>query len=84
MGERLGIAAENDGHVAQIAVDANAILGRDHEVAGGRALLLRTVLGIGADVNHFLGIAKIVFQSVALEEQIVQVAENRAQILCRW
>ena len=79
--ERLGIAAENDGHVAQIAVDANAILGRDHEVAGGRALLLRTVLGIGADVNDFLGIAQIVLQSVALEEQIVQVAENRAQIL---
>ena len=79
--EGLGIAAENDRHVAQIAVDANAVLGRDHEVAGRRALLLRTVLGIGADVNHFLGIAQVVLQAVALEEQIVEVAENGAEVL---
>ena len=48
--KRLGIAAEHHGHVAQIAVHANAILGRDHEVTGRRALLFRPVLGIGADV----------------------------------
>ena len=81
VGEGLGIAAENDGHVAQIAVDANAVLGGDHEVAGGRALLLRAVLGIGADVNHFLGIAHVVDQAVALVEQIVQVAEDGAEVL---
>ena len=57
VGEGLGIAAEDGGDVAQIAVDANALLGRDHEVAGRRALLLRAVLGIGADVDDFLGIA---------------------------
>ncbi len=78
--EGLGVAAENHGHVAQIAVDANALLGRDHKVAGRRAFLLRTVLGIGADVDDFLGIAQFVVQSVALEEQIVQVAENGAEI----
>ena len=80
VGKGLGIAAENHGHVAQIAVDANAVLGGDHEVAGRRALLLRAVLGIGADVNHFLGIAQVVLEAVALEEQIVQVAEDRAQV----
>ena len=78
--EGLGVAAENHRDVAQIAVDANAILGRDHEVAGRRALLLRAVLGIGADVDHFLGIAQFVVQAVALEEQIVQVAEDGAEI----
>ena len=58
--ECLGIAAENDGDVAQIAIDANTLFGRDHEVAGRRALLLGAVLGIGADVDHFLGIAQFV------------------------
>ena len=58
VGEGLGIATENDGDVAQIAVDADAVFGGDHEVAGGRAFLLRTVLGIGADVDDFLGIAE--------------------------
>ncbi len=81
VGEGLGIAAENDGHVAQIAVDANAVLGGDHEVAGRRALLFRTVLGVGADVNDFLGIAEVVGQAVALEEQIVEVAEDGAEVL---
>ena len=60
MGEGLGIAAENDGHVAQIAVDADAVFGGDHEVAGGRALFLRAVFGVGADVDDFLGIAELV------------------------
>ena len=81
VGERLGIAAEDDGHVAQIAVDANAILGGDHEVAGRRALLFRTVLRVGADVDDFLGIALVVDQAVALVEQIVEVAEDGAEVL---
>ena len=66
--------------MAQIAVDADAILGGDHEVAGGRALLFRAVLGIGADVDDFLGIALVVDQAVALVEQIVQVAEDGAEV----
>ena len=78
--EGLGIAAEHDGHVAQIAVDANAVLGGDHEVAGRRALLLGAVLGVGADVNDFLGIAQVVDQAVALVEQVVQVAEDGAEV----
>ena len=60
VGEGLGVAAKNHGHVAQIAVDADAVFGGDHEVAGRRALLLRAVLGIGADVDDFLGIAELV------------------------
>ncbi len=55
VGEGLGVATENNGDVAQIAVHADALFGGDHEVAGGRALLLRAVLGIGADVDDFLG-----------------------------
>ena len=81
VGEGLGIAAEDHGHVAQIAVDANAVLGGHHEVAGRRALLFRAVLGIGADVNDFLRIAVVVDQAVALVEQIVQVAEDGAEVL---
>src|SRR5438874_794395 len=34
VGEGLGIAAENGGDVAQIAVDADALRSGDHEVAG--------------------------------------------------
>ena len=81
MSEGLGIAAENDGDVAQIAVDANTVFGGDHEVAGGRALLFRTVLGVGADVDDFLGIALVVDEAVALVEQIVEIAEDGAEIL---
>ena len=80
VGEGLGIAAENDGDVAQIAVHADAVFGGDHEVAGGRALLLRSVLGVGADVDDFLGIAQVVDQAVALVEQVVQVAEDGAEV----
>ena len=80
VGEGLGVAAEHNRHVAQIAVDADAVFCRHHKVAGGRALLFRTVLGIGADVNDFLGIAELVLQAVALEEQVVQVAKDCAQI----
>ena len=81
VGEGLGIAAEDDGDVAQIAVDADAVFGGDHEVAGGRALLFRAVLGVGADVDDFLGIAVVVDQAVALVEQVVEVAEDGAEVL---
>jgi hypothetical protein len=80
MGEGLGVATENDGDVAQVAVDADAIFGGDHEIAGRRALLLGTVLGIGADVDDFLGIAEIVFEAVALVERIVEVADDCAEV----
>ena len=66
VGEGLGVAAENDVDVAQVAVHADAIFGGDHEVAGRRALLLRAVLGVGDDVDDFLGIAELVDQAVAL------------------
>ena len=81
MGEGLGIAAEHDSDVAQVAVDADALLGGDHEVAGRRALLFRTVLGIGADVDDFLGIAVLVDQAVAFKEQVVEIADDGAEVL---
>ena len=80
MRESLGVAAEDDGHVAQVAVDSDAILGGNHEVAGGRALLFRPVLGIGADVDDLLGIAVVIFQPVAFVEQVVEVADDGAQV----
>jgi len=46
MRESLGVAAEHHGHVAQIAVDANAILGRHHKVAGRRAFFSDPYLGL--------------------------------------
>ena len=59
-------------------------LGRgDHEVGGGGALLFRSVLGIGADVDDLLGIAELVDDLVALVEQVVQVADDRAEVLAR-
>jgi hypothetical protein len=78
--EGLGVATENHRHVAQIAVDADAVLGGDHEVRGRRALLLGAVLGIGADVDDFLGIAEGVVLSVTLIDQIVEVAQDGAQV----
>ena len=60
VGEGFGVAAENDGDMAQVAVDTDAVFGGDHEVAGGRAFFLGTVFGIGADVDDFLGVAEVV------------------------
>ena len=60
VGEGLRVAAEDDIDVAEIAVDADAIGGGDHEVGRRRALLLRAVLRIGADVDDFLGVAEVV------------------------
>ncbi len=80
VGEGFGIAAENRGDVAQVAVDANALFGGDHEVAGGGAFLLGTILRVGADVDDFLGIAQFVGQAVALEEQVVEITEDGAEV----
>ena len=80
VGEGLGIAAQNCGHVAQVAVDPDALLGGDHEVAGGRAFFLRTVLGVGGDVDDFLGIAVLVHDLVAFVKEVVEVANNGAEV----
>ena len=79
--ERLRIATQHHGHVAQVAIDANALRRSHHEVGGGGSLLLGTVLGIGADVNDFLGIAQLVDDLVALVEQVIEVADDRAEVL---
>jgi len=80
VGEGFGVTTQNHSHVAQIAVDADAVFGRDHEIGGGRALFLGAVLGIGADVDDFFGIAQRVLEAVALVDQIVEVAKDGAQI----
>ena len=78
--EGLGVAAQHDVHVAQVAIHAHALGGGDHEVGSRRAFLFRSVFRIGADVNDFLGIAEFVHDFVAIVEQIVQVADDRAQV----
>ena len=80
VGEGLGVATEDGGHMAEVAVDPDALLGGDHEVAGGRALFLRTVLGVGGDVDDFLGIAVLVHDLVAFVEEVVEVADDSAEI----
>ena len=80
MGEGLGIAAEDDIDMAQIAVDANTVFSGDHEVAGGRALLFRTILGVGADVDDFLGVAEVIDEAIALKEGVVEVADDGAEV----
>ncbi len=55
--------------MAQVAVDADAIFGGDHKVAGGRTFLFRTIVGVRADVNDFFGIAKLVVNAVALVDE---------------
>ena len=79
--ERLGVAAQDDGDVTQVAVHPDPIRCRDHEVGGRRALLLRSVFGIRADVNDFLRISKFVDDLVPVVQQIVQVADDRAEVL---
>ena len=80
MGEGFGVATQDSCYVAQVAVHADAVWGGDHEVAGWRALFLGTILRVRADVDDFLGVAEVVAEAVALEEQVVQVAENCAQV----
>ena len=58
VGESFGVATENDSDVAQVAVDADAVFGGDHEIRGGRTFFLPAVPGIGADVDDFLGVAQ--------------------------
>ena len=81
VGERLRIAAQHDVDVAQVAVHPDALRRGDHEVGGRRAFLFRSVFRIRPDVDDFLGIAEFVDDLVALVEQIVQVADDRAQVL---
>ena len=83
MGECLRVATQHDGHVTKIAIDADSFRGRYQEVRGGSAFLLGAVLGIRADVNDFFGIAQLVDNLVALVEQVVQIAQDGAQVLAR-
>ena len=79
--EGLGIAAQHDGDVTQIAVHADPFGRRDHEIRGGRALLLRAVLRVRADVDDFFRIPELVDELVALVEEVVEVADDRAEVL---
>ena len=81
MRERLGVAAEDHVGVTQVAVHPDALRCGDHEVGGRRALLLGSVLGIRADVDDFLRVAEFVHDLVAVVEQVVQVADDRAEVL---
>ncbi len=58
--EGLGVAAEHDVHVVQVAVDPDALGRDDEEVVGGRALLLGAVLGVRADVEDLARPAQLV------------------------
>ena len=78
MCERLWIAAQDDGDVAQIAVHPDAIGRGDHEVGRRRAFLLGPVFRVGADVDDLLRIAKVVHDPVALVEQVAADDEVEA------
>ena len=79
--ERLGIAAQHHRHVTQIAVDADPLWRGDHEICGRRAFLFRPVFRVRADVDDFLRVAEFVDELVALVEEIVEVADDRAEVL---
>ena len=75
MGESLGVTAEHDVHVAQIAIDPDP-LGRNHqEVSRRGALFLGAVLGIGADVDDLSTAAVFVLD-------ILSIRDKPAETLC--
>ena len=80
MRKRLWIAAEHDGDVAKVAVHANTLRCGNHEVSGRSTFLFRSVFRVRADVDDFLGIAKLVHDFVAIVKQIVEVSEDGAEV----
>src|SRR3974377_1381266 len=77
----LGIAAQYDTDVGQIAIHSDSFWRRHHKVGSWGALLLRTVFWVGANVDDFLGVAQFVNNFVPLVEQIVEVTEDSSQVL---
>ena len=80
VGERFRIAAQHDVGVPQVAVHANALRGRHHEVGRRRTFFFRSVFRIRADVNDLLRVAEFVDDLVAVVQQIVQIADDRAEV----
>ena len=81
VGKGFRVAAEDDGDVTQVAVHPDPFRRGDHEVGGRRPLLFGPVFRVRADVDDLLGIPEFVDDLVAVVQQIVQVADDRAQVL---
>ena len=67
--------------MTQIAVHPDPFRRGHHEVGGRRSLLLGPVLGVRADVDDLLRVAELVDDLVALVEQVIQVPEDRPEVL---
>ena len=67
--------------MAQVAVHPDSFRRGDHEVRGQRPLSSGPVFGVRADVDDLLRIAEFVDDLVAVIKQVVQVTDDRAQVL---
>ena len=70
--EGLGITAEDDIHVIQLAVDPHRTRGRDEIVVGRRAFFLRAVFRVGIDEETFL--------AAFLFEHLTELADDLAEV----
>ena len=66
MRKRFWIATQHHIDMSQVAIHTDSFWRRHHEIGGWGTLLLRTIFGIGADMNDFLGITQLVHHLVAL------------------
>src|SRR5215475_11244334 len=83
MGEGFGVTAEHHVDVPQIAIHAHPLRRSNHEVRGRRAFFLRPIFWVGADVDYLFGIAEIIHDPVALVEEVVEIPDDRAEVLAR-
>ena len=79
--ERLRVAAEHHVHVIQLAIHLDLRRRHREVVVGGRALLLRPVLGVGHHEELVLENALLVVGGILCGQVLPEVADDRAQVL---
>ncbi len=79
--ERLRVAAQHHADVPEVAVHPDALRGDDEEVLRRGALLLRSVLRVGAHVHELVQPAELVARVLPLRHVLAEGPDDLAEVL---
>ena len=77
----LGVATKNDIHMPQVTIDPDSFGGNHQEIGRWRALFLRAVFGVGANVDNLAATAIFVFYIFALRDKGADLSNDLGKVL---